>query len=44
MAGIAVGNDIWNDLRKFLPGYQLSWSKVGMDFQIIVEAFVSLIF
>jgi hypothetical protein len=28
-----------------LPGYQkLSWSKVVMDFQIIVEAFASIIF
>jgi hypothetical protein len=28
-----------------VPGYQkLSWSKVVMDFQIIVEAFVSISF
>jgi hypothetical protein len=28
-----------------IPGYQkLSWSDVVMDFQIIVEAFVSIIF
>jgi hypothetical protein len=34
MAGIAVGNDIWNDVRKFLPVFQkLSWSKWAWIFK-----------